>query len=104
MTLPVDAIRAFAPELIAIRHDSHCNPEMGFEKTQTAVLVAKRLRTWGLRVTKAIARIGVVATLMGKRAGQRSIRLRADLDALPLDPIDASEGWPAAYPIQLARV
>ena len=44
MTQLVDAIRAFEPELIAIHHDIHCHPELGFEETRTAALIAERLR------------------------------------------------------------
>ncbi len=87
MTQLVDAIRAFKPELIAIRHDIHRHPEVGFEETRTAALVAERLRAWGLDVTEGIARTGVVATLKGRRAGQRSIGLRADLDALHIQEV-----------------
>jgi hippurate hydrolase len=82
MTQIMEAMRAFEPELIAIRHDIHRHPEVGFEETRTAALVAERLRAWGLHVTEGIARTGVVATLTGKRPGQRAIGLRADLDAL----------------------
>ena len=82
MTQLIDAIRAFEPDLIAIRRDIHRHAEVGFEETRTAALVAERLRAWGLDVTEGIARTGVVAMLWGKRAGQRSVGLRADLDAL----------------------
>lgn len=78
----VDAIRLYQPELVTIRHDIHQHPEVGFEEVRTAALVAARLREWGLDVTEGVARTGVVATLKGKWAGQRSIGLRADLDAL----------------------
>lgn len=44
MTQRVDAIRAFEPELIAIRHNIHRHPEVDFEETRTAALVAERLR------------------------------------------------------------
>jgi hippurate hydrolase len=72
----------FTPELTAIRRDLHRHPETGFTETRTARIVADKLRAWGLEVTEAIARTGVVATLKGNRAGQRAIGLRADLDAL----------------------
>ena len=83
----VDAIRAFEPELVAIRHDLHRHPEVGFEEVRTAAMVAERLRGWGLEVTEGVARTGVVATLKGTRAGQRSIGLRADLDALHIQEV-----------------
>jgi hippurate hydrolase len=59
----VDALRAHEAEMIDIRHQIHRNPEVGFEETQTAALVAKKLREFGLEVTEGIAKTGVVATL-----------------------------------------
>jgi hippurate hydrolase len=91
---PLDLIadlKAYEPELIAIRQDIHRHPEVGFEETRTAALVAERLRAWGLDVTEGIARTGVVATLKGKLPGQRAIGLRADLDALHIQEVSGRE-------------
>ena len=81
------ALKYYEPELIEIRQDIHRHPEVGFEETRTAALVAERLRAWGLEVTEGIARTGVVATLKGTRPGQRGIGLRADLDALYIQEV-----------------
>ncbi len=75
-------LKDYEPELIGIRHDIHRHPEVGFEETRTAKLVADRLREWGIEVTEGIAKTGVVGTLRGSKPSQRSIGLRADLDAL----------------------
>lgn len=83
----VDALKAHEAEMIEIRHQIHRNPEVGFEETQTAALVAKKLREFGLEVTEGIAKTGVVATLKGKQPGQRAIGLRADLDALHIQEV-----------------
>jgi len=80
-------LKAYEPELIEIRQDIHRHPEVGFEETRTAALVAERLRAWGLDVTEGIARTGVVATLKGRLPGQRAIGLRADLDALHIQEV-----------------
>jgi metal-dependent amidase/aminoacylase/carboxypeptidase family protein len=69
----IDELNALRPELIAIRHDLHRHPEVGFEETRTSALVLDRLRQWGLDVTQGIGKTGVVATLKGKRPGQRAI-------------------------------
>jgi amidohydrolase len=81
------ALKSYEPELIAIRQDIHRHPEVGFEETRTAALVADRLRAWGLDVTEGIAKTGVVATLKGRQPGQRAIGLRADLDALYIQEV-----------------
>ena len=78
-------VQAIEPELIAIRHDLHAHPETGFEEHRTAAIVAERLRRLGLDVTDSVGRTGVVATLKGKRPGNRSIGLRADMDALNIE-------------------
>ena len=83
----VTALKAHEPEMIDIRHQIHRNPEVGFEETQTAALVAKKLREFGLEVTEKIAKTGVVGTLKGRRPGQRAIGLRADLDALHIQEV-----------------
>jgi len=83
----VDALKAHEAEMIAIRHQIHRNPEVGFEETQTAALVAKKLREFGIEVTEGIAKTGVVGTLKGRQPGQRAIGLRADLDALHIQEV-----------------
>ena len=68
---------------VALRRDIHAHPELGFEEHRTAALVADRLRQWGIDVHTGIAGTGVVGVLRNGD-GPRSIGLRADLDALPL--------------------
>ena len=80
----VTRIRAYHPELTAIRRDIHAHPELGLEEHRTAALVAAKLREWGVEVTEGIGRTGVVGTVRGKRQGPRAIGLRADMDALAI--------------------
>ena len=89
----LDEIKAFEPELVAIRRDIHAHPETRFEEVRTAALVAAKLRGWGLEVTEGVGRTGVVGTLHGARPGQRAIGLRADMDALF---IQEENGFPHA--------
>jgi hippurate hydrolase len=81
----VDTLRAWQPELTAIRHDIHAHPETGFEEHRTAALVAEKLCALGIAVTEGVGDTGVVGTLQGRRAGQRAIALRADMDALHIE-------------------
>jgi amidohydrolase len=46
--------------------------------------VADKLTSWGIEVHRGLATTGVVGTLKGKWAGQKTIGLRADMDALHL--------------------
>jgi amidohydrolase len=69
-------------ELVATRRDIHQHPELGFEETRTAALVADRLRKLGYDVQTGIGRTGVVAL---KKNEGRCVLLRADMDALPVE-------------------
>ena len=79
-----DTIAAYHPELTAIRRDIHAHPEMGLEEVRTAALVAAKLREWGITTVEGVGKTGVVGTIRGKLPGQRSIGLRADMDALAI--------------------
>ena len=68
-------------ELTDWRRHIHAHPELAFEETQTAAFVAEKLRSFGIDVVEGIAGTGVVGTLQ-RGGGNRSIGLRADLDAL----------------------
>ena len=76
-------IRRFEDDLVAIRRDLHAHPELAFEEVRTSDMVAKKLTEWGFRVDRGLAKTGVVATLTNG-GGNRSIGIRADMDALPI--------------------
>jgi hippurate hydrolase len=78
-------IQAFNDELVAIRHDLHQHPELGFEEIRTSDLVAAKLSSWGVEVHRGIGKTGVVGVLKGAKGGGRMIGLRADMDALPIE-------------------
>ncbi len=78
-------IADYADELTAIRRDFHQHPEIGFEEVRTSGIVADLLRSWGVdEVHTGIGKTGVVGIINGRSDG-RSIGLRADMDALPMD-------------------
>ena len=68
---------------VALRRDIHQHPELGFEEHRTSEIVAGLLREWGIEVHTGVAGTGVVGVLKCGD-GKRTIGLRADLDALPL--------------------
>ncbi len=75
------------PEITAWRRDIHAHPELLFDTHRTAALVADRLREFGCdEVVTEIARTGVVGVIKGKIDTRgRTIGLRADMDALPIE-------------------
>jgi amidohydrolase len=70
-------------ELVTVRRDLHQHPETAFEEVRTAGVVAQRLAALGLDVRTGVAKTGVLATIRGGRRG-RTVLLRADMDALPI--------------------
>jgi len=72
-----------AGQVVALRRDFHRHPELGFEEHRTAGIVAEGLRALGYEVATGIGGTGVVGLLRGRRPG-KTVMLRADMDALPL--------------------
>ncbi|MFD2738889.1 M20 aminoacylase family protein [Sulfitobacter aestuarii] len=82
----IPQIEAFAEDLTAIRQDIHAHPELGFEETRTAAIVAEKLRDYGVdEVVEGIGGTGVVGVIKGQGGGNRRVGLRADMDALPIE-------------------
>ena len=79
----VDRIVQFHHEIREIRRDIHAHPELRFEEQRTADLVAAKLEQWGIPVIRGLGRTGVVGTVRNGTS-PRSIGLRADMDALPM--------------------
>ena len=82
---PIDRIKAFADDLVAIRRDFHAHPELGFEEVRTSGIVAQELARYGISVHRGIGGTGVVGVLEGRTNSGRRIGLRADMDALPIE-------------------
>jgi amidohydrolase len=72
------------PEVVAIRRDLHAHPELSFNEHRTAAKVCEYLDKWGIPYQKGIAKTGVVALIEGRNPKKKTIALRADMDALPI--------------------
>ncbi|HLZ06494.1 MAG TPA: M20 aminoacylase family protein [Bradyrhizobium sp.] len=83
----VNRIAALADDMAAWRHDFHEHPELLYEVHRTAGIVADKLREFGCdEVVTGIGRTGVVGVIHGrKNTSGRTIGLRADMDALPIE-------------------
>lgn len=73
-------------EISEWRRDFHENPELQFDVHRTAGIVADKLREFGCdEVVTGIGKTGVVGIIRGKGDGTRTVGLRADMDALPIE-------------------
>lgn len=77
-------LQVFLEEIVAIRRDLHQHPELAFQEKRTSRLIADLLVSWGYEVSRGIAGTGIVATLR-RGQGEKTIGLRADMDALPIE-------------------
>ena len=77
------AVQRVMPEVVAWRRDFHQHPELGFAETRSAGVIADHLRSLGLEVRTGVGKTGVIGVLRGARPG-RTVALRADMDALPV--------------------
>ncbi len=84
--MPVkNRIAEFHDEMIRWRHHLHANPELSYQEYGTARFVAEKLRSYGIEVTEGVGGTGVVGVLHGNHESERSIGLRADMDALAIE-------------------
>lgn len=96
MTYLREAITARVGEFIQLRRDIHRHPELAFEEHRTAELVASKLELWGYQVHRGLGGTGVVGTLR-RGTSTRSLGLRADMDALPIQEASGAE-WSSTKP------
>ena len=85
--MPINpAIQEFVEDAQKWRRDIHSNPELLYDVHRTSAFVAERLKAFGCdEVATGIGKTGVVGVIRGKLGdSDRTIGLRADMDALPI--------------------
>ncbi len=85
----VNRLADLADEITAWRRDFHENPEILYDTFRTSEKVAELLQSFGLDdVVTGIGKTGVVGVIKGRNGGTgKTIALRADMDALPIEEI-----------------
>jgi len=72
-------------EVVSIRRHLHQNPELSFEEFNTSKFVCSILDKYNISYKKDIVKTGIIAIIEGKNPSKKTILLRADLDALPIE-------------------
>ncbi|QOR35939.1 amidohydrolase [Clostridium sp. 'deep sea'] len=72
------------PKVKELRRQIHMNPEIAFKEFKTSALAEKVLVDAGIEVEKQANSTAVIGILRGGKPG-KTIALRADMDALPLN-------------------
>jgi len=75
----------YSQEVVAHRRHLHAYPELSYVEFNTAKFVASQLRSYGIDPQEGVATTGIVALILGKNPEKKSVALRADMDALPIE-------------------
>lgn len=83
----VNRVADLHSEIAAWRRDLHMHPELMYDVQRTAGTVAEKLKAFGCdEVVTGLGRTGVVGVIRGRKASAgKTIGLRADMDALPIE-------------------
>jgi hippurate hydrolase len=82
----VNRVADLHAEITAWRRDLHAHPELLYDVKRTAASVAEKLRAFGCdEVVTGVGRTGVVGLIRGRKGSGRTVGLRADMDALPIE-------------------
>lgn len=85
MTQLEERIQSELPDLVAIRHDLHRHPELAFDEHRTSGVVQAELGRLGIQFQAGLGRgTGVLGFLPATGTAQKTVALRADMDALPI--------------------
>jgi amidohydrolase len=95
----LESARAIADSVVADRRAIHRHPELAFQEHETAALVESRLRALGIPIRTGVAGTGIVGLIEGSRPG-RTVLLRADMDALPIEE-ESSADYASGTPGQM---
>lgn len=81
---PLEILQSWKEEARDIRRSIHQHPELGFEEKHTQKKVVELLQSYNVdAIDTSFAKTGVIATIQGIKPG-KTIGLRADIDALPI--------------------
>ena len=74
-------VAAYADELVAFRRDLHAHPELSWAEVRTTRVLRERLQAAGLAPQVLPGGTGLTCDI---GSGERTVGLRADIDALPI--------------------
>jgi amidohydrolase len=73
--------------ITAVRRDIHAHPEIGYQEHRTRSVIERELGELGVAFRGGVAETGVVAYLPATEPTDRTVALRADIDALPIEEL-----------------
>ncbi|MCG8580002.1 MAG: M20 family metallopeptidase [Bacteroidales bacterium] len=76
--------KKYLSKIIDIRRHIHQNPELSFEEHKTSAFIQEHLESMNITYQAGFVKTGIIGYLKGKNPDKRTIALRADMDALPI--------------------
>jgi amidohydrolase len=76
---------SYYTDTVTFRRHLHANPELSYQEFNTATYVEEQLARFGITNVRRIASTGIVAEIAGNNPECKSVALRADMDALPIN-------------------
>lgn len=74
---------ALFPDMVEWRRHLHRNPELSYQEHNTMKFIADQLIAFGIDTQSGVGNTGVIGTIKGSLPG-KTVALRADIDALPI--------------------
>lgn len=68
-----------------IREHLHAYPELSFNEVETSKYISSVLKEWNIAHQTNVVKTGIVGFIQGNASAQKTILLRADMDALPIN-------------------
>jgi amidohydrolase len=88
---------SYSQEVIELRRHLHANPELSYQEFNTAKFVVRKLKDYGIDPKEGFATTGIVALIEGKNPDKKTVALRADMDALPIQETN-NVSYKSRYP------
>lgn len=77
--------KEISSEIISIRRYIHQHPELSFEEYNTSAFICSILDKYQIPYTTGYVKTGIVALIKGNNPDKKTLLLRADIDALPIE-------------------
>ena len=77
--------KQYFTKVLEIRRHLHQHPELSFKEFETSKYIQQQLSVAGISFTTGHVETGIIALIKGKNPEKKTILLRADMDALPIE-------------------
>lgn len=80
-----DLAKNYFAKVQTIRQHLHQHPELSFQEFETSLYIQQQLKQAGISYQTGFVKTGIIAMIEGKNPSKKTLLLRADMDALPIN-------------------